>query len=85
MLPYIDLVDLILVMTVEPGFGGQKFMPNALEKISKLRAEIDRRGLTCDIEVDGGINAELVTVFENVGQSHARTEAERADVSLAVE
>ena len=54
-LPYCDMV---LVMSVEPGFGGQKFMPSALDKLSKLSAEISRRGLDIELEVDGGINAE---------------------------
>lgn len=53
--PYLDLCDMVLVMSVEPGFGGQKFMPSALPKIRALRAEIDRRGLPCRIEIDGGI------------------------------
>ena len=53
--PYLDLVDLVLVMSVEPGFGGQKFMPEAVDRIEKLRAEIGERPVT--IAVDGGINA----------------------------
>ena len=44
-------------MSVEPGFGGQKFMPMALDKIHALREEIDRRGLSCLVEVDGGVDA----------------------------
>ena len=56
-LPYLTKVELILVMTVEPGFGGQKFMPAAVEKIAAIRAEAQRRGLSTDIEVDGGIDA----------------------------
>lgn len=55
--PYLSVVDLILVMSVEPGFGGQKFMPAAVEKIAAIRAEAQRRGLSTDIEVDGGIDA----------------------------
>ena len=58
--PYLDLldhVDLVLVMSVEPGFGGQKFMPGVLDKVRTLRAEIDRRGLDVHIQVDGGIDA----------------------------
>lgn len=54
-LPYLDQVDLVLVMTVEPGFGGQKFMTDQVPKMERLRAEIDRRGLAVWIEVDGGV------------------------------
>jgi len=54
--PYLDLCDMVLVMSVEPGFGGQSFMPDSLDKVRALRAEIDRRGLSCLIEIDGGIN-----------------------------
>ena len=54
--PLLDKVDLVLVMSVEPGKGGQKFMPNALEKIRKLRKIIDKNRFNCLIEVDGGIN-----------------------------
>ena len=49
-------VDLVLVMTVNPGFGGQTFIENTLDKIARLRAEIDRRKLNIELEVDGGIN-----------------------------
>jgi len=55
-LPYIDMLDLVLVMTVEPGFGGQKFMAGPLEKIRYLRALVKARSLCCEIEVDGGVN-----------------------------
>lgn len=58
LLPYIDLV---LVMSVEPGMGGQKFIPSSLEKISKLRKEIDNRKLNVLISVDGGINNNSAT------------------------
>ena len=51
-------VDLVLVMTVNPGFGGQKFIPEQLEKIRALRGRIDKIGRPIDLEVDGGINAE---------------------------
>lgn len=57
-LPIIDKVDLVLVMSVEPGKGGQAFIPSALKKIKKLRHYIDKHHLNCLIEVDGGINAE---------------------------
>ncbi len=58
LLPYLDAIDLALVMTVEPGFGGQKFMADMLPKITFLRNEFDRRGLKIELQVDGGINAE---------------------------
>ena len=56
--PYLDDLDLVLVMSVEPGFGGQKFMPSALDKLSALRAERDRRSLHTLLEVDGGVTTE---------------------------
>jgi len=56
--PIIDLVDLVLVMTVNPGFGGQSFIRSQLPKIAALRQMIDATGRTIDLEVDGGINAE---------------------------
>jgi ribulose-phosphate 3-epimerase len=57
-LPLLNLCDLVLVMTVEPGFGGQSFMHDQIAKITALRAEIRKQHLNCLIEVDGGINAE---------------------------
>ena len=57
-LPYLDAVDLILVMTVEPGFGGQRFMDDMLDKVRAIRGWIDERGLDCALEVDGGVDAE---------------------------
>jgi ribulose-phosphate 3-epimerase len=51
-------VDLVLVMTVNPGFGGQTFIANTLDKIARLRAELDSRKLNVELEVDGGINTE---------------------------
>ncbi len=57
--PYLDKVGMVLVMSVEPGFGGQSFMPCALDKISSIRTECNKRGLTdMKIEVDGGIGLE---------------------------
>lgn len=53
--PYLDKIDMILIMSVEPGFGGQKFMPMALEKIAQARALVNEKGLNIDIQVDGGI------------------------------
>ncbi len=52
-------LDLVLVMTVNPGFGGQIFIEGMLDKIAQLRAELDKRGLTTELEVDGGINAKI--------------------------
>lgn len=54
-LPYLSEVDMILVMSVHPGFGGQKFIPESLEKIRKIRDMITEHGLSVDIQVDGGI------------------------------
>ena len=54
--PFLESLDLILIMSVEPGFGGQEFMPEALDKISYLREAIDSENYNCLIEVDGGIN-----------------------------
>jgi ribulose-phosphate 3-epimerase len=53
---YFDKIDLILIMSVEPGFGGQKFMPQVLEKLKKIKKIITERNLNIDIEIDGGIN-----------------------------
>ena len=60
--PYLDKVDLVLVMTVEPGFGGQKFMADMMPKVKKLREMIDKVNPACHLEVDGGVD--LVTVNE---------------------
>lgn len=56
--PYVHLVDLLLVMSVRPGFGGQKFMPEAMNRIAGLRKEIDRRGSRALLSVDGGISSD---------------------------
>ena len=68
--PLLDKCDLVLVMTVEPGYGGQAFMPETLEKIEKLRAEIDRRGLKVDIQVDGGINEQTGILVKKAGANN---------------
>jgi len=65
--PLIGDIDLILVMSVNPGFGGQAFIPSALERIAKLRALIDASGRTIDLEVDGGINAETAAEARAAG------------------
>ena len=54
----LDELDMVLVMSVEPGFGGQSFMPNSLDKVRTLRKEIKEKGYNCLIEIDGGISAE---------------------------
>lgn len=58
--PHLDKLDMALVMTVEPGFGGQKMMPETLDKVRALRREANARGLRLDIEVDGGITEENI-------------------------
>ena len=58
--PYIEKIDMILIMSVEPGFGGQKFMPIALNKIAEAKALVESKGLDVDIQVDGGIDASNV-------------------------
>ncbi len=65
--PLLPLVDLILIMAVEPGFGGQSFMPISLDKIAKLRAEIDLHHYECLIEVDGGINDKTAQLVKQSG------------------
>ena len=55
LLPYIENVELVLVMTVEPGFGGQSFMDEQLDKVRAIRALLDERNPACELEVDGGV------------------------------
>lgn len=54
--PFLEKLSMVLVMTVEPGFGGQSFMPDMMEKVKALKAEKEKLGLDFDIQVDGGIN-----------------------------
>lgn len=54
-LPFLEDVDMVLVMTVEPGFGGQSFMADQMEKVSAIRRWIDRKNPACELEVDGGV------------------------------
>ncbi|MCM1187568.1 MAG: ribulose-phosphate 3-epimerase [Lachnoclostridium sp.] len=63
--PYLPLVDMVLVMTVEPGFGGQVWMPECLDKVKEVRRMVTERNLKTDIEVDGGIN------FDNIHSAAA--------------
>ena len=64
---YLDKIDMLLVMTVEPGFGGQGFISETLDKIADAKKIIDSRGLNVPIQVDGGINAETAELVKNAG------------------
>ena len=66
-LPFIEKLDMVLVMTVEPGFGGQSFMENMMPKVTAVRNMITQQGLLCDVEVDGGINVETAKICINAG------------------
>jgi len=63
----LSLLDLVLIMTVNPGFGGQDFIPEMLPKIANLRQVLSKRGLSCDVEVDGGIHEKTVPQVVNAG------------------
>jgi len=65
--PYLDRLDMVLVMTVEPGFGGQSFMEDMMPKVKKIREEIDRRNLDVDIQVDGGISEKTISTAAEAG------------------
>lgn len=62
-----DLVDLVLIMSVNPGFGGQKFIPTSLDKIKEVRALIEKEGREIDLQVDGGINRETAQLVIEAG------------------
>ena len=64
---FLPLCDMVLVMSVEPGFGGQKFMPSSLDKVRKIKAEAEKQGLNLEIEIDGGINAETAPLAVEAG------------------
>ena len=66
-LPFLPAVDVILVMTVEPGFGGQHFMPNMLPKIETIRGYIEKNNSDCELEVDGGIDPETAPLVKRAG------------------
>ena len=66
-LPFLPLCDMVLVMTVEPGFGGQKLMPETLDKARVLRREIEKSGLSVDIQADGGIGAANLSAVLDAG------------------
>lgn len=65
--PYIGMVDLVLIMTVEPGFGGQSFMHDQLPKIAAVRKMLDEAKLPCELEVDGGIDMNTAALAKAVG------------------
>ena len=67
LLPYLEKIDHALIMTVEPGFGGQKLIPACLEKVSRLSGEIRRSGYAVDISVDGGIDLKTVADAARAG------------------
>jgi len=60
LIPYLELADMALVMSVHPGFGGQSFIPDVLEKVEAIRKSVDSQGLDTDIEIDGGIDASTI-------------------------
>jgi ribulose-phosphate 3-epimerase len=66
-LPYLGSIDLLLVMTVHPGRGGQAFLPGVLPKMAWLRDEIERRGLSVPIGVDGGVNVDTIGAAYGAG------------------
>ena len=65
--PFLDRLDLLLLMTVFPGFGGQSFIGDVMEKVRRTRHEIDRRGLSLPIQVDGGINEDTARIAAEAG------------------
>ena len=65
--PYLDKIDLVLVMTVEPGFGGQSFMADMLSKVKEIKDECNRRGIEMLIEADGGIGEATIEQAANAG------------------
>lgn len=64
---YLPYLDMVLVMTVEPGFGGQSFMPECADKVRIIRDKITKSGLDIDVQVDGGINAETSVIVKKAG------------------
>jgi ribulose-phosphate 3-epimerase len=66
-IPFLPLIDMVLVMTVEPGFGGQKFMNEQLEKVRAIRSEIDKSDLQIRLQVDGGIDEESIVTASEAG------------------
>lgn len=66
-LPWLDTLDMVLVMTVEPGFGGQKFMADMMPKVAQLRAMLDEVNPDCELEVDGGVDTATRDACVNAG------------------
>ena len=69
---YLNQIDLVLIMSVEPGFAGQKFMPDVLEKTKEVRELIDKQNLKVDVEIDGGINFEKLFKSKKCWCEHTR-------------
>ena len=69
LVPYLDKIDMALIMTVEPGFGGQKLIPECVDKIRELKKIVDEKGLKIDIEVDGGVNIDNVDTVLGAGSN----------------
>ena len=67
--PFLEICDVVVVMSVEPGFGGQTFMPEVLPKVEAAREWVENRGLATDIQVDGGITPENAGTATNAGAS----------------
>ena len=65
--PYLKKIDLVLIMSVEPGFGGQKFMPEVLNKTKELKNILEKKNLNIDIEIDGGINFKNCALAKQAG------------------
>ena len=68
-LEYLPLVHLVLIMTVEPGYGGQKLIPETIDKVKALKAHINENNIDIDIEVDGGINLENKELLKEAGSN----------------
>lgn len=66
-IPYLEEIDVLLFMSVNPGFGGQAFIPEVLEKVARARAIVDERGLNVELEIDGGITAENAFIAAQAG------------------
>jgi len=66
-LPFAEHLDMILIMSVHPGFGGQEFIPEALDKLRLVRRELDRRGLELDVQIDGGVKLDNIAAVKAAG------------------